>query len=580
MELDRHQSPKKFKPTTIFPAKVQITNRANYHQFLKRHPKILKEVEIEKSYTAGYGFPNYHRQNIPILLKIFKSIKYASKFDLRKLTFSNQAIYKPKIIYFAKRMSHSRAILIQDINKPHDDAFLGMTESWIKFAKRAYSCGYFPQFYTFGQNADRPLSWKFPHYLQHQPHLKDLSLAFDYFSMTYLQGLFLDKYPATLQRLSLQGLHFEKPIPTSFHRFKDLKHLDLQFYPKCRRLNNSLRSSDLPSHLQSLSLSWPSDFTSKLISTFPTMKNLKSLTQLKLSPLHGDSENPLIIFEYFHDCPIQDLALIVTIKSSKELDPLISLLNKLPHLESLKLKIHCRASLLDGPEVKEILQIIDNLAPLKNLFISLTDNLEKKKHDFPPMNSIFSKIFTKAIPLESFRIELKPINSTSQDFLDLIESLRPLTPTLKKLRIDIGEYRPNKDEFETVLSFIRSLESIRSLRLGTLSIPVKQFFIDLVRIVHQMPYLRTLAVGEVKGVIKKPKFMDIVEEILQKRGLKTFDCKVSEDFQKVLETRHKRSPEINLVEVRKKNPSLVKLPNIRIFVGDRKGEYPNWVLKD
>ncbi len=74
--------------------------------------------------------------------------------------------------------------------------------------------------------------------------------------------------------------------------------------------------------------------------------------------------------------------------------------------------------------------------------------------------------------------------------------------------------------------------------------------------------------------------MDIVEEILKKRGLKTFDCKVSKDFKKVLETRHKSSPEINLVEVRKTNPWLVKLPAIRIFVGERKGEHANWVQKD
>jgi len=241
-------------------------------------------------------------------------------------------------------------------------------------------------------------------------------------------------------------------------------------------------------------------------------------------------------------------------------------LKKLSNLESLKLKIASYGIDFDDFEIKEILQVIDNLPMLKKL--SFADKIERKKHNYPHFHSIFSTIFTKPIPLESFKIQIKSIDNASQDFFYMIDSLKPLAPTLKKLRLGLGKHRPRKGEFETVLSFIRSLENIRSLRLSSFSIPTKQSFIELAQIVEKMPYLRALEVGDVNAAVTKPRFMEIVEVILKKRGLEKFDCKVSEDFQQVLETK-KKSPKINLAEVRKKNCWLVKLPKIRIFEENR-----------
>jgi len=79
---------RKIKPGFI-PTKVNINSTENYRQFLKRRPKILKEVKIEKTCIANGRYSiRESKIMMKILSRIFKAIKYARKLDLRKLELS------------------------------------------------------------------------------------------------------------------------------------------------------------------------------------------------------------------------------------------------------------------------------------------------------------------------------------------------------------------------------------------------------------------------------------------------------------------------------------------------------------
>ena len=79
---------------------------------------------------------------------------------------------------------------------------------------------------------------------------------------------------------------------------------------------------------------------------------------------------------------------------------------------------------------------------------------------------------------------------------------------------------------------------------------------SFIETIYTLKYLRSLTIGEVKGTVTKPKYVDGVERILTKRGLKAFMCELSSAFKDSLNKKSKACPDINLTEIRKKNPLL------------------------
>ena len=581
----RHSSPR-MKPILI-PSKITLKCKYTYQQFLRKRPKIVKEIQIQKRDTTDDGSKKYYSNVVTTLKRIFKDLKFIRKLDLKKLELHRQSIYQPKLIAFAKKLRHTQAVLINDKKSSKND-LKGISDPWIKFLKGTQHFSYlldmqqvFKGLLFDDQTKKSNFHWRFPHLLRYQRRLKDLALSFDSKTAFYLHDLLFNKYPVALQRLSLVGLHSEKPITASLRHLKNLKHLDFHFHHGCEpdiMISAINLLPQIASNLQSLSFCWPDHHTHDIIPAYPALKTLTNLTHLKLLPACYTTFQFAKILDVFYDLPLLDLTLVASIYSEEDLVPINNFLKKFHSLESLKLKVQSLLPFSNRMQrVTELFRVIDDMVFMKNLCVSLNATPQKNAADFSYFHLPLAHIFTKPISLESFRVEIKPLRSGSQGFWGLLNTLKLLAPGLKKLRIDIGEYIPKSQEYETILGFIGSLKNVRSLRLESLAIPEWQFFMDFAQVLSGHIYLRTLTLGEGKKMSKLT-FVNIVEEILKKRGLKTFRCQASEDLEKALLVKLKRNVEIDLGRVRRRNIELVSFPALPIFSAEEgKGEYENWL---
>jgi len=287
------------------------------------------------------------------------------------------------------------------------------------------------------------------------------------------------------------------------------------------------------------------------------IKELENLHKLKLEI----SLTRFIKFETFlkafEKCPLTHLILLIQVESQEQLSPLADLLKEFKSLQYLKLKINCKDPFNNLEMLQDIFREIDHLSLLKELSISFTSNAQ----EYQPLldqDKIFTKIFTKAVPLESFKIELQAFSLSHQGFLELIKSLDLLKATLNKVRIDVGKVKLDGIDLKIVLDFLSGLKNIRCLRLESLNIPENQFFKDLTDILCQMKYLRTLTLGQIQEEVQEETVLLMLKRILQKNGLRKFDFEASYKFKGVPDKTF-------LAEVKKRNPSLLKTPNISII---------------
>ena len=270
------------------------------------------------------------------------------------------------------------------------------------------------------------------------------------------------------------------------------------------------------------------------------------------------------ILEAFDDCPLKELVIRASIKSEADFILIANFVKRMENLEAFELRgryiIHFTN---DTAGIKKVLEAADGLSHLKQ-FSFITDS--GTKDCVIELSSILHKMFTKPVPLESFVLQIKPLSHAKENFLRLVEALKPIAVNLKELGIGMGEYKLEEAEFEAFFDFLGSLKKIRELKLSGLSLPTKQSFIEFTKIILRMPALKVLMIGEVKGEMAKSVFVSVIQEILQKRGLKVFDCRVSQELLGALSKKEKSCGEVNVVEIKKRNLSLERLPqNLPIF---------------
>jgi len=161
-------------------------------------------------------------------------------------------------------------------------------------------------------------------------------------------------------------------------------------------------------------------------------------------------------------------------------------------------------------------------------------------------SAIFKKIFKKPIALESFKVQIISLKNRSKTFLELLRSLESRASNLKELKIDVGKYIPEKEDFDEILNFLESLKKIKELSLGSLEISSRRFFFDFIQtIVKMSSCLRILQIREMTKGMSRHSFIDIVNEVLEKRGIEHFGCPVDLDFIQRIETNRYEGPNID-----------------------------------
>jgi len=549
------------------PSKITLNCSFSYHSFRKKGFRISPRLEINFSDTILAKYANKSASHIAKILKAFKTLKYISELDLSQMVLLPRSFYLSKVLYLAKRMSNSHIILINDLKRTEDE-YKGVIESCAKYIRKAKSFDYCFGLWQMrlGPQLD-PLNaskngWRFISLLnRHQPSLKELTIRFS--SPFLSQGFWkFEKYPHTLEKLSLISPTFDNAITSSLAHLKNLKCFEIDFHPQTKiefAISLLQLLPPIASQLKSLTLNLPGN---QLLHRCPALaelnNNLTKLTQLKLQLNCSKFNSFYSTFKAFKGCPLKHLTLIAIVESEEQLGSFAKFIKIFESLKCLKLILICQNVFAHSENTQEILRQIDNLSLLETLSVSIISQENKNNPKYPELPLTFNKIFTKSVPLKVFKIQVEPLNKMpKQDFFQLINGLAPHASTLIKLRVNVGQYKPDKSEFQTVLDFIQSLKNIRSLELDCLAVPLRKFFSDIADIIYQMPDLRNLILGEVKGTVTKQSFVEIVKRILKKRGLKKFDCHTSHEFYYSLASVDSK---IDLAEIQKINPSINQTP--------------------
>ena len=548
-------------------ARIEFNSDTSYHGFMKKGYRTIANLQINKDPKK---WPTDYSYFTP-LFKAIKNTKYTRKLDLTKLGLCSISRYLPKILCFAKRMSRANSIKILDLKRSQSN-FRGISEYWAKYTKRVEKFMY--RFVTTRIDRDRDRNQvspnaltncsKFLHLLRYQPCVKDLTIKFAFGDHILSEKYWIFKnYPATLERLTLKNPIFLNH-PLFLNHLSNLKHLEIGF-SKISRSNTPVPVlpflSSISSHLQSLSLDLNGIEQSSDKPNFAVLKSLDHLKRLNLKLQFFKQRDLANVLKQFTESSINHLTLTIFLHSEKQLIHISNFIKSLTHLHFLKLDVSWRGITPKPHKIKDVLKQAKNLSLLTSLAISFTSRSSKQEpyQEFTPS---LNKIINNAIPLTCFKVEFRPVNLSNKGLMKLLKSLQHHASTLIKIKIHIGEYKMNQSEVKKVLDFLKSFKNIRCLRLESLMITNKAFLVGFIDVIYGMPFIRTLSLGQI--TFNDELFLNhSLKRILEKRGLRKFNCQVSNRSQDGLDPFYEQ---INIPEImKKKNPHLKIVPQIDCF---------------
>jgi len=362
---------------------------------------------------------------------------------------------------------------------------------------------------------------------------------------------------------------------------KNLKDLKFEFgYSKNSKktIRSVVRLLPQVAQIEALHIDFRSSFVidDSICEAFKTLKNLKK-ARFSISWEDDQTQNQEIL-KCFEECPLEDLDFRIQIRRNESVISSISdFLSKKKGLKALKIEITNKSAFQDLKPIEDLLKVIDELPELSSFSILTKVVLQGLKGIYkdPTLSEIdlsFDKLLSRTIPLKKFRISLHQHAFTQKSFMKLLTSIKKFSPTLEKLRIDVGYIRPQSGRTQkAILDFIKNLQNIRSLKLYSLDIYQRIFFLGLSEAIKGLKFLRVFCLGETWENVTKPAFIVGLKRILVKPGLERFDCEASEDFENILH--NDRSQTLDLAEILHKNPEIKNWPDFPIYLN-----YPSFII--
>jgi len=562
------------KIRSYIPRKIVINSQHSYDNLIKKRHRLLPNF-IFQSHDAGIGASEQQKKKLKVcVLKIAKQQKHIGKLNLSQLNIIQTPFLLPTMIYFAKRVTNTTQFSLND-RKMEEFGYKGVTEMWPRYVKRMKELSYFFLELEYVKNFFHPVELPklerppktISSYLRFQNRMDGLKIKFLDSSKEskYLDGyLRFKNYPVSIKELSLCRCSIKNFIPNgSLAGFKNLKALELDFSHDCsfKFTDHFYKFIPQMTDLVKLKLSFPNQAVECKImkSRFEEMKALKKLQDVRIYSLQGPVDEYEALLDVLKSCPIKVFKIWTRVESDEDIDLIANLLTNLKELEILDLSLNHFKMIRKAETIENLCQTIDELPRLKRLYINChsSKNEYDKKKIYMKYKPIFNKVFNKNIPLEAFSFCCNNYSISNQEFEELIGRLKPLSSNLIKLEIFLGEIKSNQIDLDGLLSTIQGWSNLCSLKLISLSIASAKCLMSFIESVETLKYLRSLKIGEVKGTVTKPKYVDGVERLLVKRGLQKFSCETSSAFDKSLEKKVKNCPDIELIEIRKKNPWLL-----------------------
>jgi len=445
----------------------------------------------------------------------------------------------------------------------------------------AISTEKWPRFPPKLRNLKYELSQDKNYYLNHPNKINDP--VKDLRHCTKLQSLdikssFIDHrfsdYSISLKRLALQTGFPSDSSLRNFHRLESI-HFTINSLSDLKNICASL--SKLPS-LQEISLE-PRGLSAVDLSTHlkqitseaKSFKKLQLIIECALSfttfGISNGSGRPHILktLENFHK--LTHLSLALSISSDFFVGSILEGIRNQSRLQYLKLRIINGMHFEHHTTLQLLCKEISTLSQLQHLKLSFQGNYIPHGHKLENFLLDLDPVFNKPVKIKTFSLECNQL-SPGEVYFELVHMLESLKNSLEKLKVDIGGYCFQKKEHSAVISFFKSLVNIRELYLPGVWISDKKFLNDFTETVLQYKYLRVLNIGIIKSTVTKPAFYLAIDAILKKRGLEGFQYWVQDDFMDTLKAKSKTDRKMNLVQVRRENPSLEDMPHYPLLFED------------
>jgi hypothetical protein len=552
----------------IIPYKTHVNNINDYNAFFKKNlasSHILDVEYLNISYYHNNEGRDIMQQRLVKLLRKAKPIK---ALHLHKCIIQYENIPNSVLIQLAKKVSRVKSLSLPDYTLSQEliekyILWLKYTKGLKKFDYIAIPCADFPDGHV--RKFEACLK-KFFHEIK-RDRINSLNIAHRTADERIGNSFLMFKqYPSTLKSLAFNWKHYSTDsgaslpeVKQSFSHMRNLTSVSLAFRNQANLLNPILSSIRSFSQLTSLNIEFSDNAHQDANLPFEKLSKLKRLNNLKLKfdlwPRRF--EIFLIILE---NCPLVTFYLDAVVEEDDQLIALKNSLSRMKNLESLTLKIYKNSPFETDTSLRDLFEKVSQLKFLKNLKLHFfTSNVIEKPDYCPKIISALKTIFNKTIKLESFSFKFNQIDA-KKTFLELTNILRRTAPTLRKLEVNVGEVKPEGSDYSKITSLIHRLKDIEVLKLNSLCVSMNKEVEDLLETVCNLKYLRVFELQEMKGPLNDSSFTGIVEKVLAKKGLNTFNCNLLWENQEEMPRRKRSDDQIDLKQIIKKNPGLQNYP--------------------
>lgn len=555
----------------IVSFRTNISNIRDYCDFFK------KGIISPRTLTIEYLDGNYHHNNQARakmqqrLVKVLKRAKPIKSLQLHNCVVQYENISDPILIQLAKRTSRVKSLSLPDYALSQE--IIQKYTLWLKYTKGVRKFDYVaPPCVDFPNGCVRKFETnvqKFLHEIR-RDRLSSVNISHstpdDKLGNSFLM---FNKYPSTLKSLTFDWRHYctdaEVEIPkleNSLRHMRELTSLSLSFRNQINLIDPILYSIQNVSQLTSLKIEFLENIDQEIDLPLWRLRSLSNLHDLTLK--FGYWPKGLETFlKTIHSCPLKFLYIDAIIDQENQFDSLKELIANLKTLETLKLKVYKDSPFESESNIRSIFEKIGQIKPLKNLKLYFKASSALTSSTFNIVSAL-KNIFAKSVKLQKFALRFNQTD-TQKAFPELLSLVTRVAPTLKKLEIDIGEFKVQDSDFKQIMNLINRVKGIQVLKLNSLCVVMSQAVEDLINSLYSLKSLQTLELREVKGSLNKPSlFVSLVEKIVSKRGLKKFDCELSWDSKDNAAVRRARTTsQIDLKKVIQKNPNLENYPHTR-----------------
>jgi len=553
----------------IIPYQVNIASLSEHRKALKNRPKKCQILQLNFNDGANLLSNRLDKQAHKWLVKLLKNVKPIIKLDIHKgLPYYKQNTAQNQFIQLAK--IHSRIQILKTLYWHHSPAGLKLYCLWLKYTLNLvkFECIQSQLDILAFDIENKSRFENFQRLIRRNKKLTSLVLSPKSIFGGAPANIFqLKNYPSTLKKLYFDVqpsgdvfMEKESLCNICFSPMKILQDLTL-ILPNITELWTAIfETFPGENQIQALQLGFTESSTEELTVPSEWLKKMKNLHHIQFSfytqPLGlGELLTQLHRFKELKSFHLSIEKL--TEDNSFDLSLLTNCLANFIDIQNLTLKLHQNWSTeLSMEFLQNLTSQIATFSQLQRLKlhfhqVSSSDHRRGKAHCIDlNTNGLFDHL--KNIKEFSF-----VSNFASQDmFHNFLQALNSNASQLKKLKLDVGDFRPSKNFFSDFHHFLQEMKHIQVLNFPNLNITNAKIFEETTEIICSLGSLRKLNLGVITKSISNKVLLQVLSRIfalkhLKKLALKAFPIPKFQtpagvaEFKTLFNHTIQRNPELN-----------------------------------